>query len=182
MIARYSAILLATGLLTACATATETAPGAKGSSFKPVAAATLRGADGAPKGTASLISNGATLNLALSVSGLPAGQHGAHLHTVGSCDAPAFTTAGAHLNPHGKQHGTQNPQGSHLGDLPNLVVAADGTGSLTIPLVGTAAGVEALLFDADGTSIVVHAGPDDYLTDPSGNSGGRIACGVLTRS
>ena len=147
-----------------------------------MASATLRAADGTDKGTASLTSSGTSLSLALSVSGLPAGEHGAHLHTVGSCDAPAFTTAGAHLNPHGKQHGTQNPQGSHLGDLPNLMVAADGTGSLTIPLVGTAAEIEALLFDADGTALVVHAGPDDYLTDPSGNSGGRIACGVLKRS
>lgn len=182
MIARYSAILLATGLLSACATSGETAQAGKGASFTPVASASLRGSDGAPKGTASLTSNGTTLTLALSVSGLPVGQHGAHLHTVGSCDAPGFTTAGAHLNPHGKQHGAQNPQGSHLGDLPNLVVAGDGTGSLTIPLVGTAAEVEALLFDADGTAVVIHAGPDDYLTDPSGNSGGRIACGVLTRS
>ncbi len=90
-------------------------------------------------------------------------------------------SAGGHLNPHGKQHGMENPQGSHLGDLPNLSIGADGKGSFSVPLNGSPAEIEALLFDADGTALVVHAKPDDYRTDPSGNSGPRIACGVLTR-
>jgi Cu-Zn family superoxide dismutase len=177
MIARYSALLLASSLLGACATASEKAP-----ATRTVAGATLRAADGTERGTASLTSAGTQLSLVVNVSGLSAAEHGAHLHTVGRCDAPDFTSAGPHLNPHGKQHGAQNPLGSHLGDLPNLAAGADGKASLTIPLAGTAADVEALLFDADGTAVVIHAGPDDYRTDPSGNSGGRIACGVLTRS
>ena len=133
----------------------------------------------APVAGSSTSPGGSVPRATLNVTGMPAGEHGAHLHTVGRCDAPDFTTAGGHLNPLGKKHGTHNPQGSHLGDLPNLVVAADGTGSLTIPLAGTAAELEASLFDGDGTAIVVHAGPDDYMTDPAGNSGGRIACGVF---
>jgi len=104
-----------------------------------------------------------------------------HLHTVGQCDAPGFTTAGGHLNPHGKQHGSQNPAGSHLGDLPNITINNNGAGAASAQLSGSSSELEALLFDADGTALVVHAAADDYKTDPTGNSGARIACGVLTR-
>ena len=79
-------------------------------------------------------------------------------------------------------HGAKNPQGSHLGDLPNIVVGRGGAGSLTVPLTGTGDELLAQLFDADGTALVVHASADDYMTDPTGNSGGRVLCGVLTRS
>ena len=122
------------------------------------------------------------LRITATAAGLPPGPHGFHVHTTGKCDAPGFTTAGGHLNPMGKMHGTDNPMGSHLGDLPNLIVRADGTASLSRRLSGDAATLTSALFDADGTAIVVHAGPDDYKTDPSGNSGARIACGVLTKS
>ena len=114
--------------------------------------------------------------------GLSPGAHGVHLHTTGSCTAPDFASAGAHLNPGGHQHGTSNPAGPHLGDLPNITVGSAGTGTVSATLSGTREDVLARLFDADGTAVVVHANADDYRTDPSGNSGGRIACGVLTRS
>jgi Cu-Zn family superoxide dismutase len=147
---------------------------------KPFATAHLIGADGAPHGEVALFAGKDGLTLDVEATGLPAGTHGIHVHAVGKCDAPAFTSAGPHLNPAGKMHGTMNPMGSHLGDLPNLVVGSDGTGSLSATLPGSANLLGSELFDADGAAIVIHGGPDDYRTDPSGNSGARIACGVLT--
>lgn len=146
-----------------------------------VASATLRQANGAPAGTAQITRSGDKLTVNIALIGLPAGTKGMHLHTAGKCDAPDFASAGGHLNPGARQHGTQNPAGSHLGDLPNVVINSSGTGAASAELSGASADVLATLFDADGTAIVVHAGPDDYRTDPSGNSGARIACGVLTR-
>ena len=92
------------------------------------------------------------------------------------------TTPTAHLNPGARQHGAHNPAGSHLGDLPNLTVGVNGTGSATATLPGTRAELEAALLDTDGTAIIIHASADDYKTDPTGNSGPRVVCGVLTRS
>jgi len=111
------------------------------------------------------------------------GQHGIHFHAVGACAGPDFATAGPHFNPTGKMHGAQNPQGPHAGDLPNLTVTAAAAGGPTATLTTTAitlAGGPASIFDADGTALVIHANPDDEVTDPSGNSGGRVACAVLT--
>lgn len=147
-----------------------------------VGQATLRLANGAPGGTAQLTANATGVTISVAAAGLPQGTHGLHLHMAGKCDAPEFTTAGGHLNPDMKQHGTENPAGSHLGDLPNLVIGGSGTGTVSAMLHGTREQVLARIFDADGTAVVVHAGPDDYRTDPSGNSGSRIACGVLTRT
>jgi Cu-Zn family superoxide dismutase len=104
------------------------------------------------------------------------------LHVTGSCDGPDFTSAGAHLNPGNRQHGSENPAGTHLGDLPNAIIGSSGAGTVSAILPGTREEVLARIFDGDGTAIVVHAAPDDYRTDPSGNSGSRIACGVLTRN
>lgn len=146
-----------------------------------LATAALKAADGSERGLATLVSTGGKIELRISGMALPAGSHGAHLHAIGRCDAPDFTSAGGHLNPHGKMHGTENPKGSHLGDLPNISIAADGKGSLVATVPGTPADVEANVFDADGTAVVIHATADDYKTDPSGNSGGRIACGILVR-
>ena len=143
--------------------------------------ATLRLASGLPAGTAQLLASGSQVNISIAVVGLTPGVHGAHLHKTGSCEAPDFTSAGGHLNPGGHQHGTSNPAGSHLGDLPTITVGSGGTGTVSATLPGTREEVLAQLFDGDGTAVVVHAGPDDYRTDPSGNSGGRIACGVLKR-
>jgi len=110
---------------------------------------------------------------------LPAGTHGTHLHATGRCDPPGFTTAGAHLNPTARQHGMRNPNGPHLGDLPNLTVGTNGTGRMEATVAGSLSPGQAPLFDADGTALVVHATADDMVTDPSGNSGARIACSVV---
>ncbi|MBB3862394.1 Cu-Zn family superoxide dismutase [Novosphingobium hassiacum] len=146
-----------------------------------LARSTLSDAAGRGVGSAEITRTGSTLYLSASVTGQGAGDHGIHFHAVGKCEAPGFTTAGGHLNPSAHQHGNLNPAGPHLGDLPNMTVAADGSGSLKAPLIGVPADLIAAMFDADGTAIVFHAGPDDYKTDPSGNSGGRLACGVLER-
>jgi superoxide dismutase, Cu-Zn family len=144
--------------------------------------ATLRLANGLPAGTAQLLATGTGVDVAIALVGISPGPHGVHLHMVGSCEAPDFTSAGGHLNPGNRQHGTGNPAGAHLGDLPNATVGNTGAGAVSATLSGSRETVLAQLFDADGTAIVVHANADDYRTDPSGNSGGRIACGVLTRS
>ncbi|HYH82849.1 MAG TPA: superoxide dismutase family protein [Longimicrobium sp.] len=119
------------------------------------------------------------VQLVVESSAMPEGVHGTHLHATGRCDAPEFTTAGPHLNPTNRQHGMRNPQGPHLGDLPNLVVSANGRGRIEATVRGSLTAGQAPLFDADGTALVVHATADDYVTDPSGNSGARIACGVM---
>lgn len=146
-----------------------------------VGQATLRQANGLPAGTAQLLASGTEVTLTVAVAGLSEGTRGIHLHTNGKCDAPDFATAGGHLNPAGRQHGSDNPAGKHLGDLPNIVTARSGAGTFTVTL-GQRDEVLASLFDTDGTAIVIHAGPDDYRTDPSGNSGSRIACGVFGRT
>lgn len=116
------------------------------------------------------------------------GNHGIHFHAVGRCDIPDFTTAGGHFNPAGKQHGAKNPQGAHAGDLPNLPLDnttknQNGTGYTwvtTTSAISLTAGATSI-FDADGTALVIHADPDDEATDPTGNSGGRTACAVISQ-
>jgi Cu-Zn family superoxide dismutase len=146
-----------------------------------IARASISTADGTVVGDATATETPEGLRIAVSGVGMPAGTKGIHIHTVGKCDAPDFTTAGAHWNPTNRQHGMENPQGQHAGDLPNLVVAENGTASLEFTVAGAtmSEGANALL-DADGGAIVVHADPDDMKTDPSGESGGRIACGVFS--
>lgn len=146
------------------------------------AATSLRNAQGQVVGEASTTRTGNLVTVRVTVRGFAPGVHGVHLHQTGRCEAPDFTSAGPHWNPTNHQHGQLNPQGPHLGDLPNLEVRANGTGRIDITVAvpaGTAAGVNPLL-DADGTAVVIHAAADDLRTDPSGNSGARIACGVLT--
>jgi len=133
----------------------------------------ILGPNGEPRGFASFFSDGQRTAIKVDAEGLPPGVHGIHLHAVGRCDGPDFKSAGAHWNPAGKQHGHDNPAGAHLGDLPNLDAGADGKASASFAIEGD-------MDDADGTSLVIHAKPDDYKTDPSGNSGERIACAVLT--
>lgn len=144
------------------------------------ASAELRKSDGQAVARATVEPNGQGLRLRIEATGLPAGTYGAHIHMIGRCDAPDFASAGGHWNPMSRQHGSENPQGPHMGDLPNLVVDANGAGSLSsdIPHGALREGDHGLL-DADGAAVIVHASPDDYRTDPSGNSGARIACGVL---
>jgi Cu-Zn family superoxide dismutase len=145
------------------------------------ARAMMRNASGREIGTVSIRETAAGLGLSGTLNGLPPGAHAIHIHMVGRCEPP-FDSAGDHWNPTNRQHGTENPQGPHLGDLPNLTVAADSTGSVqgTTP-GGTLRGTNSLL-DGDGAAVIVHTQPDDYRTDPSGNSGDRIACGVISGS
>ena len=151
----------------------EPTPGARS------ATAAMRTAAGTDAGRATATEVAGGLRFTLDARGLPPGTHGAHVHTVGRCDAPDFTTAGGHWNPTDRQHGAQNPAGPHEGDLPNLIVGSDGRGTIGVTVPGaTMAG----LLDADGGAMIVHANPDDLRTDPSGNSGGRIACGVFAAS
>lgn len=135
---------------------------------------------GRPRATAVLTQTTSGVQVNLSATQMTAGAYGAHVHTTGRCDAPDFASAGPHWNPNERLHGTQNPQGPHQGDLPNLIVGTDGRGTVefTIP-AATLGGGSAPILDADGAAVVVHASADDYRTDPSGNSGARIACGVL---
>jgi superoxide dismutase, Cu-Zn family len=136
----------------------------------------LKAADGADRGTATLTMADGRMRLTVDASGLARGVHGVHIHDVAKCEGPAFASAGTHWNPTMKMHGRDNPMGAHEGDLPNLMIGTDGRGSISIDVPG----IPAQLLDADGAAVVIHADPDDYKTDPSGNSGGRIACGVLT--
>jgi Cu-Zn family superoxide dismutase len=147
----------------------------------PRLSADLRDAEGRVRARATAESSGDSLRVRVEAVGMTPGAYGAHLHTTGRCDAPAFTTAGPHWNPTGHKHGKDNPAGMHKGDLPNLLVGTDGRGSFeyTIPNAGLSGMLPNRLIDADGASVVIHAKADDFRTDPSGNSGDRIACGVL---
>jgi Cu-Zn family superoxide dismutase len=140
------------------------------------AAATLQTPEGAAVGTARASAAEGGIRLALSVEGLPPGPHGVHVHLTGKCDAPAFASAGGHWNPTDAQHGLEAPPGHHAGDMPNLIVGADGRGTLEYTLQG---GSFEGLVEGDGSAMVIHAAADDQRTDPSGNSGDRIACGVF---
>jgi Cu-Zn family superoxide dismutase len=131
---------------------------------------------GAPIGSVRAWQTAGGVTLRIDAAGLPHGIHGIHVHSVGRCDAPDFASAGPHWNPLGKKHGMDNPAGPHAGDLPNVEVSANGVLGVTLVVPGASM---ASLIDADGASIVIHAAPDDYRTDPSGNSGARIACAVL---
>jgi Cu-Zn family superoxide dismutase len=144
------------------------------------ASAALKNADGKDVGTARLTQTPAGVLIQLSVKGLPPGEHAFHVHAVGKCEPP-FTTAGGHFNPTGKKHGMMAPEGQHAGDMPNLHIPANG--ELAAEVLNAAVTLEKgkpnSLFDADGSAMVIHAGKDDYKTDPTGEAGGRIACGVV---
>ena len=123
---------------------------------------------------------GGQLHLNVQVEGVSPGRHGIHLHAIGQCVGPAFASAGGHHNPLGAEHGLENPAGAHAGDLPNLMVNGAGRGHLdAISHHATLSSGAVSLFDADGSAIVIHANEDDQVTNPTGNSGARIACGVI---
>lgn len=147
----------------------------------PSATAELRNAQGASVGTATLEEGDAGVRITLQLSGLPQGTHGFHVHQTGECTPPTFESAGGHFNPTSAQHGLENPQGPHAGDMENIEVSADSTANITTDndRIALAPGANSVL-DADGSAIVIHATADDQMTDPSGNSGDRIACGVIT--
>lgn len=145
-----------------------------------IARAVLKDAKGEKVGTASLVEAKGGVQVAVKAQGLPPGIHGIHVHAVGKCDDPEFKSAGPHFNPTARKHGMKNPEGHHSGDLPNLVVGAEGKGELKGTLEGATLGEgPASLLGPQGAALVVHASPDDEVSDPAGNSGARIACGVI---
>ena len=147
----------------------------------PAALARLADDKGQTVGSAVFAQEGGGVRILLDVTGLAPGDHAVHIHDVGRCDPPAFESAGAHFNPTKAEHGTSNPRGPHAGDLPDVTVSADGKGHMevTAKLVTLDKKVPASLLDADGSAIVVHERADDKRTDPAGDSGPRIACGVI---
>lgn len=145
------------------------------------ATAELTDKDGKAVGMASFVETDNGVRVRLAVKGLSAGLHAVHIHAIGKCDAPAFTSAGGHFNPAQRKHGYKSQEGAHAGDLPNMLVAKDGSGRFEAftDVVTLRAGANSI-FDADGSALVVHAGVDDHSSDPTGNAGDRAACGVIT--
>ena len=153
--------------LASCETAREPAGGP---------AMTLINSSGQPIGTVRAWQTAGGVSFHIEATGLPHGVHGIHVHPIGRCDPPDFSTAGTHWNPTGRQHGLNNPQGPHAGDMPNVTVAANGVLSQTVILPHA---TMPQLLDADGSSIMIHANADDYVSQPAGNSGPKIACAVI---
>jgi len=142
--------------------------------------ATLKDAGGKEVGSAQLSQTPHGVLVRLTLKGVPAGEHAFHIHQTGKCEPP-FTTAGGHFNPGNKKHGIMVSDGPHAGDMPNLHIPADG--NLAIEIVNAAVTLDKdkpnSLFKPEGTALIIHAGKDDYKTDPTGDAGGRIACGVI---
>lgn len=143
----------------------------------------LKTASGSDAGTVTIISKGSGVEVKLNVKNLTPGVHAVHFHQTAKCDPPDFKSAGGHFNPTAKQHGFDNPQGHHAGDMRNFTVKPDGTAKATVDdidvVLGTGSESNSLLANG-GTSLMIHAKGDDYKTDPAGNSGDRVACGVIT--
>jgi superoxide dismutase, Cu-Zn family len=138
--------------------------------------------DGDEIGGVTLTENGKGLTIVIKAEGLKPGLHGTHIHEKGECTPPTFESAGGHFNPAGKEHGFDNPKGFHLGDLPNIEVDEDGKVNVSLHLtdITLKPGKDNSILDKDGSALVIHEGPDDYKTDPAGNSGDRIACAAIT--
>lgn len=153
----------------------------------PAAQAKLMDATGEQIGVANFVEKtGGSVRIEVNAHGLTGGNHGMHIHAIGSCvlgSTPVFASAGPHFNPGSKQHGTNNPAGPHAGDLLNLPVKENGNVAETMnnDLITLRDGEPNSVFDADGSALVIHAGPDDYVTNPTGGSGVRIACGVIEK-
>lgn len=166
--------LLTAGLVAAVALATALPAVAQ------TASAPLKDAQGKEVGSANLTQTPRGVLINLSVKGLPPGEHAFHVHAVGKCEPP-FTSAGGHFNPDHKKHGLMANEGAHAGDMPNLHIPQNG--DLTVEVLNAAVtldkGKPNSLLDSDGSALVIHAGTDDYKTDPTGDAGGRIACGVV---
>lgn len=147
------------------------------------ASASLVDAKGEQLGNATLRQTPHGVLISVELEGIPPGPHGFHIHEIGRCDpADSFESAGGHYNPHGKRHGLLDPDGPHAGDMPNQFVGPDGV--LSVQVLNTFVTLEpgpGSLFDADGSALMIHSGPDDYTSQPGGKAGDRIACGVIER-
>lgn len=167
-------------LMGGCATASEQGAGERAVAA-PMAHATLVGPDGAQQGTATLTEAADGLHVVVKAQGLTPGLHAVHIHMTGTCTAPDFASAGGHWNPTSKQHGKDNPNGMHMGDMPNMLAGADGAGEMEYVVPGARISTGTMpLLDADGAAIVIHAKADDNISDPAGNAGGRVVCGTVT--
>jgi Cu-Zn family superoxide dismutase len=176
----YRAAVLAAIALAACRGQARGPGGVK--LQEPAAEARLFDSSGARAGVATFTEAEGQLQLGVSVTGLSPGPHGMHVHENGTCTPPTFESAGSHFNPGSRQHGLLNPQGPHAGDMPNLEVEADGSADTTLMVSSAllAPGPESMLGEQP-RAFVIHAKPDDQKTDPSGNSGDRVVCGVIER-
>jgi Cu-Zn family superoxide dismutase len=142
----------------------------------------LHDGQGSSVGTAELSSTPQGVKINLNLKNLSPGEHAIHVHSAAKCEGPAFTTAGGHLNPDMKHHGLMNPEGPHAGDMPNFTVSADGTAKTTVVAPGVTMGDDPhSVFTGGGTALVIHAMADDMKSDPAGNSGARVACGVISK-
>ncbi len=178
MIGKLSAGIAGLCLLVGCSMA---APGTRASA----ALKEDEDKDGKTIGTATLReqSGGVLVLVRVEPKGLTPGLHAVHIHAVGKCDAPAFTSAAGHFNPSGKKHGSKSAEGAHAGDMPNMLVTKDGSGRFEVLADGITLRAGPLsVFDTDGSALVIHVGVDDYLTDPTGNAGDRAACGLIVAS
>ncbi|MBZ5545023.1 MAG: superoxide dismutase family protein [Acidobacteriia bacterium] len=169
--------MLAGAFLVASATLVAADKGPK------TARAELKDAQGKVVATAKLKQVKSGVKISLAANGLPAGAHAFHIHAVGTCEPPDFKTAGGHFNPEHKQHGMNNPEGPHAGDMPNFTVGANGKGKTSYVDTRVRLGEgDNSLFHEGGTALVIHEKADDNMSDPAGNAGNRIACGVIEKS
>ena len=174
---RLSGLLLAVAALILLAY-----PGDKLDAHEELASALVLRSDGQTVGLATFTESvHGEVRVTFDARGLPPGEHGFHIHEVGRCDPPAFTSSGGHFNPLGRRHGLSTSEGPHAGDLPNLMVAADGSAHFDMVINRFTLHPGPLnILDDNGSALIIHALPDDHITDPTGNSGDRIACAVIS--
>jgi Cu-Zn family superoxide dismutase len=173
--------LLRPGLMLVALLLIMTAAWAKGGKT-PNKVVNLQNGQGKAVGTATLSPAAQGVSIKLNLHDLTPGDHAIHVHQTAKCEGPDFKSAGGHFNPDSKHHGLENPEGPHAGDIPNFIVDANGKSKATVLAKGVTMGDGAnSVFTGGGTALVIHAKADDNKTDPSGNSGDRIACGVIAK-